>query len=173
LTRAKLPPHLALDIKYGFHDVVKILIIEYSRDINGRDYDDNQIPLHFAPWEGHVDVTRLLLKHDADAEARDNDGCTLPLFGIRREPVGRCSGPSQTGCTPLLLATNYGREEVVQALIEHGAGREARDDNTYTSLILASKGGYLEVVRVYLEHGVDTESWDKLGWRSLTWALGK
>ena len=40
-------------------------------------------PLHYAAWDGHMDLARTLLERGADASARDARGLT-PLWYARR-----------------------------------------------------------------------------------------
>ncbi len=61
-------------------------------------------PLHVALDMGHVDIARLLLKHGADMNSRDN-----------------------SRNTPLHLASEYGHLETVRLLVERGANIDAED----------------------------------------------
>ena len=66
--------------------------------------NDNSTPLHFSSWwhgrQGGVEGTRLLLKHGAIIDAVDIEGRT-----------------------PLQLALEHGRDDIVTCLKEHGATR--------------------------------------------------
>ena len=62
-------------------------------------------------------------------------------------------GKTSDGVTPLLLAAQNGRLEVVRLLLEKGAAVDARSNEGATPLIHAATKGRLEVVRLLLEKG--------------------
>jgi len=96
-------------------------------------YDSFGLISHDASYRGHVAVMELLLQHNADVNAGDEDNWT-PLFWA-----------SSVG----------GRVNVVQLLLERGADINAQSTDGATSLSQASLRGHLDVVRVLLEHGAD------------------
>ncbi len=53
------PPH-GTPLHYaafcGLHEVVKVLAIEHSEDVNSRSFKDESTPLHLASQEGHVEI---------------------------------------------------------------------------------------------------------------------
>ena len=92
------------------HNQVDImqLLLDHGADPNARD-NYGSTPLHCSSWNqyedygstsGTVEGTRLLLKHGAIIDAEDNKGRT-----------------------PLQLALVYGRNDIAECLIEHGATR--------------------------------------------------
>jgi ankyrin repeat protein len=83
-------------------------LLDHGANPNARD-DHNATPLHHSSWwkresysalHGTVEGTRLLLKHGAIIDAEDNEGKT-----------------------PLQLALDNGRDDIVACLKEHGATR--------------------------------------------------
>ena len=97
--------------------------------------------LSLAAYTGHFEVVRMLLKHNADTNARDS-----------------------SGWTPLHIATFCGRVDIVRLLLNHGADPKAGDKNHHqTSLHKASSEGHLDVVHPLLEHGADVEAKDYQG----------
>src|SRR5260221_12354515 len=65
----------------GLHDIVKFLAIEHPQDVNSRSFTTftgEETPLDLTSRVGHVDVARILIKHDADTTAQSKDG-TTPL----------------------------------------------------------------------------------------------
>jgi len=60
--------------------------------------DVGMVPLHWACTEGNVDCLRVLVDHGADIDARDRQGCT-----------------------PLLVASQWGRADAVAFLVRIGA----------------------------------------------------
>jgi ankyrin repeat protein len=162
------PLHYAAFI--GMHDVAAFLIVEHSQDVNARGFEMKGTPLHVALQHGHTAVARLLLKHGADAKARDKDENTPLLLASRYGNVevvrillddgADTEARDNRKCTSLLLASKYGCVGAVRALLEHGSDTKARDPRKRTSLFLASKYGHVEVVRTLLEHDSDTEALD-------------
>jgi len=84
--------------------------------------------LHIAAAHGRDDIVELLLKYEADVNAK-SDG----------------------GWTPLHNACEKGSEIIVRVLLEAGAEINAKLLNGMTPLHLAAQGGHLEVVKCLLE----------------------
>ena len=164
----------------GMHDISTFLIVERSQHVNAQGFDKKETPLHVASRRGHSDVTQLLLQHDADTEAQDDDKCTPLLLASRREyaDVARVLlkyGANREArdsyiCTPLLLASMHGYVEVARVLLEHEADKNAQDERGWSPLMHASKMGHVEIVRVLLKYGADMEARDVGGWTSLVHA---
>ena len=94
-------------VKYSqCHAGIMQILLDHGSNPNALD-KDNSTPLHFAShsvWRGYrngtVEGTRLLLNHGAIIDAEDNKGRT-----------------------PLQLAIEHGRDDIVACLKEHGATR--------------------------------------------------
>ena len=98
-------------------------------------------PLHYAAFCGVHDVVKfLIVEHSQDVNTR----------GFFHKE------------TPLHVASRRGHADIARLLLEHGADRNARDDEKRTSLYLSSEYGYVDVVRILLEQGADTEAQDGL-----------
>jgi ankyrin repeat protein len=122
----------------NIHDIATFLIVEHSQDVNAWGFDREETPLHVSSRLGHVEITRVLLKHGADIEARD-----------------------KRDWSPLDRATTKGHVELTRVLLEHGANVNARDKRRRTPLYLASDWGKPAVVQVLLRHGADVNARDK------------
>lgn len=57
----------------GDLDGVKKLLATPSVDVNAGDYD-KRTALHLASGEGHIDVIKLLIQHNADVNCEDRFG---------------------------------------------------------------------------------------------------
>jgi hypothetical protein len=80
-------------------------------------------PLHWAAWNGHIEIARLFLQNGADVNAKGYDGLT-----------------------PLHCSAMQGHIDVLQLLVENGADLEARDNNGMRALTWAALNDHLPVV---------------------------
>ena len=106
------------------------------------------IPPGFPVQQGREDFACMLLKHGADATARDKDGWT-----------------------PLHLATWNGTEALAHLLLKHGADATTKDKYGSSLLHRAVGSGREEIVRLFLEHGADATVRDKKKWTPLRCAV--
>jgi hypothetical protein len=60
-----------------------LLLIERGADVNARDLDNGETPLHAAALNGDVELVRLLLARGADPLATTHDGATPRREGSR------------------------------------------------------------------------------------------
>jgi len=125
----------------GLHEVVRVLAIEHSEDVNSRSFNNKSTPLHLASQEGHVEVAQSLVEHGADAAAQSEDGRT-----------------------PLHFASEWGHLDVARFLVEHGMNAAAQTEDGRTPLHRASSNSHLDAARFLVEHGADaaTQSEDGL-----------
>ncbi|RDD33882.1 Phosphocholine transferase AnkX [Wolbachia endosymbiont of Cylisticus convexus] len=83
--------------------------------------------MHAAAWEGDLEVVKLLLKHEADVNARN--------LGLGEN-------------TPLHFAAWKGDLEVAEVLLKHGADVYAKNSEGKTPLHLAQSCGHGKVVNL-------------------------
>eukprot|EP00968_Pinguiococcus_pyrenoidosus_P024630 scaffold4886_cov162-Pinguiococcus_pyrenoidosus.AAC.1 len=76
----------------------------------------------------------------------------------RRQQTGK-----NNESAPLLVAAGQGQMEIVLALLERGANKEAADKNGWTPLISAAQNGHLQVLQALLDHGANKEAAQKDG----------
>ncbi len=157
----------------GLHSIVTFLVIEHSQDVDSRCDDTRSAPLHLACREGHVEVTRVLVEHGADATAQDNYGWT-PLHQASQsgnveiawfliEHGADVTAQDNYGSTPLHSASGWGNVDVAQFLVEHGADVTAQNNEGCTPLQLASRRGNVDLVWFLVDHGADVTAQDKNG----------
>ena len=99
------------------------------REIDSDFYDAT--PLHYASFEGHLQICRVLLQHHAPVDSRN-----------------------RTGETPLHYASRKGHHEVARLLLQfHADVNAVNRDFKYTPLHWACQNGHLSTAKVLLEHG--------------------
>jgi len=69
--------------------------------------------------------------------------------------------------TLLRYASELGHRDVVQCLIDHGAGVNSHKDDHNTPLNWAACRGHIDVLRVLLGHNADVNNQDEDGWTPL------
>jgi ankyrin repeat protein len=80
------------------------------------------------------------------------------------------SSKNSTGVTALILASEKGYLDVVNALLENGADVNATGEYGYTALMRASSKGHLDVVKVLTESGADVNAKNRGGVTALVMA---
>ena len=178
---------LLLAMQHGTSDIVRCLL-EHGADPN-LVYKEGKTLLHldlgphrysWRPVTGRSDdhlVAELLLKHGADANARDDAHNTPLLLAMQlgtshivRSLLEHGADPNvvyEEGKTLLHLelgphgsswrpVTTWSDDHLVaELLLEHGADANARDDSHKTPLLLAMRHRTSSIVRCLLEHGAD------------------
>ena len=142
LTPHGTPLHYA--VFCGLYEVVKVLAAEHPQDVNSRSFIGERTPLHLTSRVGHIDLTRLLIEHGADAAAKSEDRMT-----------------------PLHEASKGGHVDVARLLIKHGADMAAQCESGATPLHLACEDGHVDLARLLIEHGADAAAQCEGGMTSL------
>lgn len=137
---------LMLAAAYGLEDVVSLLL---EAGAGASDTSVGGSALNRAAEEGHAEAVRLLLRHGANVNDRD-----------------------QSGQTPLLKASLNGHLPCVMALLEGGADPNVQTKSGFTGLMHASYKGYSEIVRLSLEHGASPRLRDQNGNSAKEYAVG-
>ena len=161
----------------GLHDIVKALTIARAKDLNSRSFEDKSTPLHLSSKEGHMEVARFLVEHDADVAAQDDDGWTplhlasyrghLELTRMLMERGADVAAQGNDRRTPLHLASEWGHVDIARMLIEHSADVTAQANDRKTPLHWASLNGHVDPARMLVEHGADMTVLDNDGWTPL------
>ena len=108
-----------------------------------KDGDDLATPLVIAVRDGKLDFVKVLLRYEANIEAR----ATIKIDGEALED-----------CTALWVAAAKGHFDVVRLLIEQSAEVDGRTSNNSTPLRAAAVDGHLDIVRCLVENGADVNA---------------
>ena len=101
--------------------------------------DSNKTALCAAVDGGHVDVSKLLLDHNAMVDGADDDKT----------------------CTPLHIAATCGNINLCKLLIMNGACVNKVYDGDRTPLFVAAEKGHAEICSLLEHHGADISSMGK------------
>jgi ankyrin repeat protein len=153
---------LILAAYYGANNVVQLLLQKAVCCVNNVS-QNGCTPLHFASWNGHVDVISALLEAGAEVDRSDSQGCT-PLFraadsgDLRSVLLLQTSGADNDhtdneGFTPLHVATQKGHADVITALLEAGANPACTaTKDGITPLFIAASNGHTDAIKKLLGH---------------------
>jgi ankyrin repeat protein len=167
--------------------VLLTLFLESTMDLNVQQ-KDHETPLHFACFQGKLEIAQLLLNHGAQVDAKNYQGET-PLHLVSRGEYdslddGVCvaelllergtdaNAYDSDDWSPLHSASNNGKPEIVQVLLAHGAKVDAENDLGETPLHLVRQGKYgsqfgVRVAQLLLNSGADVNARDKRYWTPL------
>lgn len=119
---------LCIACQKGYTDIVRYLLTKGAS--TKYSYKNNFSPLYIAASEGFLAIARLLLQYDLELLDK----------------------PTNKGGTPIYIAAQYGKHEMVQLLSDYGANTNARYNNDYTPLHIATTCGYVEVIKALLSN---------------------
>jgi ankyrin repeat protein len=167
---------LVLASEEGWHDLLELLLDVDVDAAGGLDQIDDLgwTPLHVACFNGHIQVTELLLRRGANANSVSKHGWSpiqiaaevgqAETVKMLKNHGAETNVAGNSGETPLHLAAVHGHASVVQLLLELEVVIDARDDHGRTALDAGSFGGHLEVVQRLLQHGATINSRDNEDW---------
>ena len=123
-------------------------IIDHGADVNATD-KNNCTALMWAIKKRHADAIHVLLKAGADTKFANKNGQTCLMYAV----YSNCS------------------EEVLQAIIDHGADVNATNKDNYTALLEACRARHVDAIHVLVKAGADTNIADKDGHTCLTYIV--
>ncbi|XP_076244386.1 rabankyrin-5 isoform X2 [Calliopsis andreniformis] len=144
-------------------DIASILV-KYGADTDcwGPGPDGcQQTLLHRAIDDNKEDIAQFLIRSGCDLNASRRPG-----------PNGTGGDEARDECTPLHLCCQWGLEQVVQTLIEHGADVNARDSEGKTPVHVAIQNQHPQIISLLLYHpSIDLTKRDKKGLTPFATAL--
>lgn len=144
----------------GCLTIVKILLCAPQIDIHAKKYDGMNA-LMFAAGNDKDDIVKVLIEHGANVNSTSINGSTplmlaaqkgnLPtvqaLLSAPRVDINAWDG---SGATALMGAIRFGKDDVVKALIGHGADVNITDNAGRRPLIWGVRRGCLTIVKILL-----------------------
>jgi len=121
---------LGLAAFFGRQEVVELLLARGAQVNVASKNRMRVMPLHSAVAGRHIGISRMLIEHGADVNAKQADGF-VPLHG----------------------AAQNGQAEMIELLIEHGADVKTPTDDGRTSLAIALGEGHAEMADLLRRHG--------------------
>lgn len=152
----------------GNTSIVKAIIEENGPDNINHQNEQLQTPLILAADRGDTEVAKILLKHNADVNMKDVNENTALIAAIKSRTLAAADLVSVlmehgakmininhkgSSVTCLGLAVHYCDNDIVTALIKHGADVNELDGDGETALSLAAGEGFMDIVKNLLDHG--------------------
>lgn len=140
--------------------------------VNRRTYDGNS-PLMWAAWSGSLDTVKLMVRHRADWDVSNRNGCTVAHWAASGGNLDVCKylaevvnvdffKPNQGGNTPLTHAVAFGRTEVVKYIRQVAESMESGADDEIAARLAADFVGWdrTDVRRNQVFQLFQNDDWD-------------
>ncbi|CAN0298702.1 unnamed protein product, partial [Scytosiphon promiscuus] len=149
-------------------------LLEAGGDVDAREGEDDEAPLHVATRRGSVETVAALLRHGANSNKLDRNNQAPLYLAVREENIDAVralvSAGAQLsrrggddGLTALIMAAKVGKVDAVRVLVEHGASLNATSTSGKTALHLAATHDEAAAARVLLEAGARVDERDHEG----------
>jgi ankyrin repeat protein len=158
-------------------------LLQKGANVNAAQSDGARA-IHWAVYNGDLEMTRMLIAAGADVKVANRDGST-PLWlastngdaaTIRAllDAGANANEALPLGRTPLMLASRTGAVEAMRVLIDRGANLNAKDSERGTTpMMWAADQGHAAAVRLLIERGADLAARSAPAARGRGPALGK
>uniref|UniRef100_A0A4W4ERH3 E3 ubiquitin-protein ligase MIB1 n=1 Tax=Electrophorus electricus TaxID=8005 RepID=A0A4W4ERH3_ELEEL len=158
-------------------DLAKVEDILKRPDVDVNGQCAGHTAMQAASQNGHVDVLKLLLKHNVDLEAEDKDGDRAvhhAAFGDEGSVIevlhrggADLNARNKRRQTPLHIAVNKGHLQVVKTLLDLGCHPSLQDSEGDTPLHDAISKKRDDMLSVLLEAGADVTITNNNGFNAL------
>ncbi|KAK6302799.1 hypothetical protein J4Q44_G00271540 [Coregonus suidteri] len=158
-------------------DLAKVEDILKRPDVDVNGQCAGHTAMQAASQNGHVDVLKLLLKHNVDLEAEDKDGDRAvhhASFGdegsvieVLQRGGADLNARNKRRQTPLHIAVNKGHLQVVKTLLDFGCHPSLQDSEGDTPLHDAISKKRDDMLSVLLEAGADVTITNNNGFNAL------
>ena len=151
----------------GIRWTLPSLLVRHGANVNAKETWRGQTALMWAAAARSAELTRFLIGHKADVNARAlaNDWPTQMTGEPRNQyrPTG--------GLTPLLYAARSGCTDCVPALLDAGADPNRPNPDGVTPLIVAIDNFAFDTAKLLFERGANPHVWDWWGRTALYTAI--
>ena len=148
----------------GNHPEIAECLCLAGANVNILQDDEAWSPLAAAIQKGHADMVKLLLKHGADLEKKDQDGHTplyqaitsgqLPMVEAILWRRRKLDFHWEDGLTPLMTAVKTGNAQLVKLLLDFDANPNMADKTgEHYPITLAEEENNIEILEILMKHG--------------------
>ncbi len=144
---------------YGHEECAKVLLA-HGAQVN-RASRNGSTPLFNAAQRGHLQVVKVLLAAGANPNLAAEDGSTPLTTSVLAHGYlnvvstllanGANVNVRMQGSTPLVLAAQENRLDLISVLIDHGADVNLATDSGGTPLFMAAQKGHLRFIEILLK----------------------
>lgn len=153
------------------------LLLKYKADVNIILDITGWTPLIYAVYHRHTECVKLMLKEEADVNAKAFDGCTPLMFAVEKKDIeiselllknkADINAKNNKGYTPLMIASFYGYTEIVDFLVKNNADVNIQNNEGKTALMFAAKNRFSKIVELLLNNNADVNIQDNDGYTVL------
>jgi ankyrin repeat protein len=140
----------------GDTSAIKAMIKVNPDTVNCRN-EGGFTPLIIAGYKGQIEVVKLLLKHNADVNAKSGEGTVLmgacfkgnvELAALLIKHHADVNSANDLGTTPLMYAILGQKIELINLLLDNGAVKDVKERSGKTALDYAIQSGNKEIIEL-------------------------
>ena len=155
-------------------------VLEKGHPVNVAESSDlTRTPILAATFYERPEIVKVLIKFNADLEAKDKAGLNALMYACYRQNLelakllatngAKANSQANGGTTPLLIAAHLGNAALVNLLLQHGADVKGSTDLGATALMVSSENK--EVLEKLVNLDLDVNAQDNNGWTALFHAI--